>query len=257
MTISRPAAALSVALGLAACVDTGRETASADDVLALVVDCGDVVAACVPVADGRTPLRARLCLVTDRRHADQVPATVRTSTGAWQQADAAQQTVVAVDLAATHCPDGDPDPAYLDLTFIPGRAIGPARVDATVGTFTQSASFELTSAPFREIELRPAVLDLGAARTIAVTATVRALLGGAPSAGSYVELAIVDAQPPGATAAVLPSVVELDAAGVAATTLQTSTGITAVTLRATAHAIAVGGVAPPPLSRDLVLTDVP
>lgn len=255
--IRRALAALLPACALAACVDTSAVTDSADDVFRLELDCPGDAATCPYVADGVTPIRVRLCLVTTRPHAASVPATVRTSSGAWQIADAPAGTTATVDLAGTHCADGDPAPLHRDLTFVPGRAPGLARVDATVGAFSHAADVVLHSAPFGELELRPAVFDLGAARAIAISATVRAEAGGPPSTGTRVTFAVVDPQPPAALAVVVPATVEVDATGAASATLQTSSEIVSLTLRATAEARPVEGEAPPPLVRELVLRDVP
>jgi hypothetical protein len=241
-----------VAVALAACVDLDRRTDTADEVFLLEVDCTSASPRCQ--ADGYTARVVKLCLVSDRNRPDMVAATVRTSSGAWLLPDAAEGGVATVDLKGTSCGEG----VHRELSFVPGRKTGVARVEATVGSFSQTAAFSLESATLGNIELRPALFDLSVARTVALTAKVLALAsGGLPSEGGYVTFELTARAPAAASAAILPARVELDATGTATTTLQTSTGITSVTVRATAHGLPVMGGAPASISSELTLSDIP
>lgn len=237
---------------LVACIDTSHRTDSADEVFALEVDCTSASPRCQ--ADGYTARRVRLCLVSDRNRPETVVATVRTSSGAWLLSDAAETGVATVDLRGTSCADGK----YRELGFVPGRKTGSARVEATVGAFSQTAEFSLESAALESLELTPAIFDLGAAQTIALVAKVLATAsGGAPSEGGHVIFEVVSRVPSGATAVILPSRAELDATGTAASTLQISSDVTALVMRATAHGLPVMGSAPAPVSVELTLRDTP
>lgn len=251
----RPAI-LFLLLALMACVDTGRQVDTADQVFLLEVECASASPRCQ--ADGYTAQVVRLCLVSDRDRPETVQATVRTSSGAWLLPDASEGGVVTVDLKGTLCGEGGRGGVYRELSFVPGRKTGSARVEATLGSFSQTSAFSLESAALESLELTPAIFDLGEAQTIALTAKVLAQAsGGAPSEGGHVTFEVLDKVPAAATAVILPSRAELDATGTAGATLQISSDIESLVVRATAYGLPVMGSSPTPVSRELTLNKAP
>lgn len=226
---------------LCACDLRTVEDLQGSDVLTIEVCSDSSSVPCVAVADGRTSVPVRICTPVMENRSKDLKVTASLSSGMFvNPADTATPRKTTFSLYAERC---------ADLRVVPGRRVEPIQIVATYADFHASANLPTQPTHIDALSLDPmpkALPGTSPSAAIMLKATLSGRNGGDLSEGTAVRFEVVDVQPAGATAFVLPeraaAVQDANLPASAQTVLTATPAVTAVTLRATAVLPPVEGV---------------